>query len=110
MGALAIDCVLVAILLDLLHASSDGLFLIVLASYGAIMWKVRGSTVGGLICNLEVVRSDGQPMDWGTALVRALGSFVSLVVVGLGFVWIAIDHEKRGWHDKIAGTIVVRVP
>jgi uncharacterized RDD family membrane protein YckC len=109
MAALFIDGVLVAILLDLSHASSN-LFLIALACYGAIMWKVRGSTVGGLVCSLAVVRSDGQPMDWGTVLVRALGGFVSLIVVGLGFVWISIDREKRGWHDKIAGTLVVRVP
>jgi uncharacterized RDD family membrane protein YckC len=109
MWALFIDCVLVGVLLDLSHAHDD-LFLMVLAAYGAIMWKVRGSTVGGLICSLEVVRSDGQPMDWGTALVRALGSFVSLIVVGLGFFWITVDREKRGWHDKIAGTVVVRVP
>jgi uncharacterized RDD family membrane protein YckC len=33
-----------------------------------------------------------------------------MIVVGLGFIWIAIDDDKQSWHDKIAGTAVVRVP
>jgi len=57
-----------------------------------------------------VVRIDARPVDWPTAIVRALGCFISIVVIGLGFIWIAFDPEKQGWHDKIAGTVVVRVP
>jgi len=43
-------------------------------------------------------------------VVRALGCFLSLLVCGLGFIWVAFDQEKQSWHDKIAGTVVVRVP
>lgn len=109
MFALLIDIVLVAVVLSFMRGS-DNLFLLALASYGAIMWKLRGSTVGGIICNLEVVRHDGREMDWSTAIVRALSSFLSLIALGLGFIWIAIDTDNRAWHDKIAGTVVVRVP
>ena len=42
--------------------------------------------------------------------MRALGCFLSLAVVGLGFIWIAFDGAHQAWHDKIAGTVVVRVP
>jgi uncharacterized RDD family membrane protein YckC len=42
--------------------------------------------------------------------VRALSCFLSLAVVGFGFVWVAFDDEKQAWHDKIAGTTVVIVP
>jgi uncharacterized RDD family membrane protein YckC len=84
--------------------------MILLAIYGAVMWKIKGTTIGGILCNLQVVRLDGRPVDWGTAIVRALSCFLSLVVFGLGFIWIAFDSEKQGWHDKIAGTIVVRSP
>jgi uncharacterized RDD family membrane protein YckC len=42
--------------------------------------------------------------------VRALSCFLSLVVAGLGFIWIAFDPDHQAWHDKIAGTAVVRVP
>jgi uncharacterized RDD family membrane protein YckC len=82
---------------------------VVLAVYGAVMWKTRGSTIGGSVFDLRVVRLDGRPIDWETAIVRALSCFLSMVVVGLGFIWIAFDGNKQAWHDKIAGTVVVRV-
>jgi uncharacterized RDD family membrane protein YckC len=74
------------------------------------MWKLRGSTVGGIIFDLQVVRLDGRALDWETAIIRALGCFLSLAVAGLGFIWIAFDGAHQAWHDKIAGTVVVRVP
>ena len=80
------------------------------ALYGALMWKLRATTVGGIIFGLKVVRLDDRPVDWATAIVRALGCFLSLIVFGLGFFWVAFDREKQSWHDKIAGTVVVRVP
>jgi uncharacterized RDD family membrane protein YckC len=109
MLALLLDVVLVGVVMHLISASSD-MFLIVLAAYGLVMWRLRGSTVGGIIFNLAVVKHDGREMDWGTATVRALSAFLSLFALGLGFIWIAIDPENRSWHDKIAGTVVVRVP
>jgi uncharacterized RDD family membrane protein YckC len=109
MGALFIDALLIGIVVKFLHGPHN-LTMILLAIYGAVMWKLKGTTVGGILCNLRVVRLDGRPIDWGTAIVRALSCFLSLVVLGLGFIWIAFDSEKQGWHDKIAGTIVVRSP
>jgi uncharacterized RDD family membrane protein YckC len=49
-------------------------------------------------------------MDWGVALVRGLSAFLSLVVFGLGFIWVAFDDAKQSWHDKVAGTTIVKVP
>lgn len=110
MAALLIDLVLVGFALGMIgHHGSDGM-LLVLAGYGAVMWKLNGSTVGGIICNLKVVRLDGRPVGWETAILRALGCFLSLVAAGLGFFWIAFDREHQAWHDKIAGTVVVLVP
>ena len=108
MGALLLDLILIGIVTHQLHGHD--VHLILLAAYGAVMWKLKGSTIGGIICGLHVVRVDGRPIDWPTAIVRALGCFLSLAVVGLGFIWIAIDHDRQGWHDKIAGTAVVRAP
>jgi uncharacterized RDD family membrane protein YckC len=112
MGALFLDALLIGIVVNFLHVlhGTHDLMLIVLAIYGAVMWKIKGTTVGGILCNLHVVRLDGRPIDWGTAIVRALSCFLSLVVLGLGFIWIAFDSEKQAWHDKIAGTVVVRSP
>lgn len=109
MLALLIDLILVGVALSWVHHGGRGMLLL-LAGYGAIMWKLKGTTVGGIVCDLKVVRIGGAPLDWGTAIVRALGCFLSLVVCGLGFIWIAVDHEHQAWHDKIAGTVVVRVP
>jgi uncharacterized RDD family membrane protein YckC len=109
MGALLLDAVLIGILLHQVHEGAN-LELLILAAYGAVMWKLKASTIGGIICGLKVVRLDGRPIDWPTAIVRALSCFLSLAVVGLGFLWIAIDSEKQAWHDKIAGTVVVRAP
>jgi uncharacterized RDD family membrane protein YckC len=109
MLALLIDAILISIALSMLSHTGK-LFLISLATYGAIMWKLKGTTVGGIVCNLKVVRLDSRPMDWPTSVIRALGCFLSLIVVGLGFIWIAFDDGRQSWHDKIAGTAVVRSP
>jgi uncharacterized RDD family membrane protein YckC len=109
MAALFLDVLLVGFVMSVLHHVFH-LQLLGLAAYGAAMWKLRGSTVGGLVFDLQVVRLDGRPIDWETAIVRALGCFLSLAVAGLGFIWIAFDQANQAWHDKIAGTVVVRVP
>lgn len=110
MGALLIDAMLVGIVLGGLWHHSSGMELPALATYGAVMWKIRGTTIGGIVFHLKVVRVDGRPVDWATSIVRALSCFLSLVIVFLGFLWIVFDDNKQAWHDKIAGTIVVRVP
>ncbi|MDB6094372.1 MAG: domain containing protein [Verrucomicrobia bacterium] len=108
-AALILDVILVGIILAIFH-SNGKVELLALAAYGAVMWKLRGSTIGGIICGLKVVRLDDRPIDWSTSVVRALACFLSLAVIGLGFIWVAFDDQSQSWHDKIAGTTVVRVP
>ena len=108
MAALLLDALLVGFLMGVVLQVYH-LELPVLAAYGAMMWKLRGSTIGGIVFDLRVVRLDGRQIDWETAIVRALACFLSLAVAGLGFFWIAFDDHKQAWHDKIAGTVVVRV-
>ena len=117
MGALLLDLILVGLLTGfvtgmlprVMQPEPPSVFVLV-AIYGAVMWKLRGTTIGGVVCGLKVVRLDERPIDWPTSCVRAVSCFLSMVVAGLGFIWIAIDDEKQAWHDKIAGTVVVRVP
>jgi uncharacterized RDD family membrane protein YckC len=87
-------------------AGWTGALLVPLAIYGAIMWRLKGTTIGGIVFDLQVARIDGGPMDWTTAIVRALGCFLSIIALGLGFLWILFDDERQAWHDKIAGTVV----
>ena len=96
MAALLLDALLVGILIDLLHHLFN-LELLVLAVYGAAMWKLRGSTIGGIVFDLQVVRQDGREIDWATAIVRALACFLSLAAAGLGFIWIAFDDGKQAF-------------
>ncbi|MGC1458106.1 MAG: RDD family protein, partial [Steroidobacteraceae bacterium] len=114
MGALFIDAVIIwaviRLLLNFPQEGSNRIGIIALAVYGAIMWKVKGTTMGGIVCDLHVVRVDSRPLDWPTVCVRALGCILSICALGLGFFWIAVDGGKQAWHDKLAGTIVVRVP
>ena len=73
-------------------------------------WSAGGATPGKMLMKLQIVRADGGgEIDVGTALLRYLGYFISGIALGLGFLSIIWDAEKRGWHDKIAGTRVIRV-
>ena len=119
MGAAFLDMVVVGFIAGIAHGplgfllaflSGPPTFLIVALAYFAGMWAWKGTTVGGIVLKLHVVRADGQPLTFVAALVRGLAAAFSVVVLFLGFLWIAWDRDKQGWHDKIAGTIVVRLP
>ena len=55
---------------------------------------------------MEVCSREGVTV--GKGVLRYLGYFVSTFVFMLGFIWVALDSRKRGWHDYIAGTVVVK--
>jgi uncharacterized RDD family membrane protein YckC len=108
MGAGFLDVVLVGILSHFIPFPAA--FLVGSVAYFTGMWAWKGTTVGNVVLNLKVVRLDGQPVTFAVALVRALAAWLSAVVLFLGFFWIAWDQERQGWHDKIAGTTVVKLP
>jgi len=70
---------------------------------------VTGQTVGKWVCGLRVVNKNAEPLGLGRAFVRWLGYWVSSLFFGLGFMWIIFSKQKQGWHDKIAGSYVIRV-
>ena len=88
---------------------NDFLHLVLFLGYFVGMHMWRATTLGGLVLGLKVVRLDGRRIDFPCAIVRALGSVFSGIVGGLGFFWCAWDPERQTWHDKLAGTVVVRV-
>ena len=113
LSASLLDACMVGIAFGMLHKIWDGFggsFPFWYAVYCICMWATKGTTIGGIICGLKVVRLDDRPVDWGVSVVRGLTAFLSLAVAGLGFVWVAFDNEKQSWHDKVAGTTIVRVP
>ena len=108
-GALALDVLLLGIAGALLHVEDGWMFLLIVV-YHVGFWAWKGTTIGGIVCHLRVVRSDGTPLRFTEALVRGLSAIISVAVAGLGWFWMLWDPGRQTWHDKIAGTIVVRVP
>jgi uncharacterized RDD family membrane protein YckC len=78
-------------------------------AYFPYFWKTRGQTPGMRAFQLYVVRDrDGGPISTGQAILRLIGYWIDGLVLYLGFIWILIDSRKRGWHDLIAGTVVIK--
>jgi len=103
-----LDLVLVVILGAVVHGPP--LALIVAVAYFTGLWAWKGTSIGGIVLGLKVVRTDGTPVSFAVSLVRTLAAGFSIFVLFLGFFWIAWDPEKQGWHDKIAGTVVLKLP
>jgi uncharacterized RDD family membrane protein YckC len=77
-------------------------------SYFAGFYYWRGATPMGLIFGLRVVRLDGRPLDFPTMAVRGVAAAFGAMAAGIGYFWCAWDPEKQTWHDKLAGTVVVK--
>jgi hypothetical protein len=106
--ATALDLILVGTISAWMHLPK--LFFILWGIYHIAMWTWRGTTIGGIVMGIRVVRTDGRPLNFALALIRALSSLFSAMVLFLGFFWAGWSRERQSWHDKIAGTIVVKVP
>lgn len=110
-AAFALDTLLVAIATQVLDLSRhDGWFPLLLLGYHIGFWAWKGTTLGGIVCGLRVVRTQGTELRFVDALVRGLGSVFSIAALGIGCFWMLQDPERQMWHDKIAGTLVVKVP
>jgi uncharacterized RDD family membrane protein YckC len=111
-AAFVLDLTLVAIVTGALDFGGDGLrgLILLLLVYFIAFWTWKGTTVGGIIVQLRVVRIDGTALRFSDALVRGLASLFSFACLGLGCLWILKDPDRQAWHDKIAGTYVVKVP
>lgn len=83
---------------------------ILTTGFSILFWvNYQGATPGKKLMAIKVVHGeDGKPLNYGVAVIRYFGYFVSLIPLALGYIWIAFDSKKQGWHDKIAGTYVVK--
>jgi uncharacterized RDD family membrane protein YckC len=71
-------------------------------------WKM-GATPGKMAMKLKIVRPDGSPLSFGRAAARYFAKGVSWMTLGIGFIMIAFDAEKRALHDRICDTRVIRL-
>lgn len=70
-------------------------------------WAKSGQTVGKAVMDIRIVKTDGSRLSLGQALLRYIGYLISGAALSLGFLWLAFDRKRQGWHDKIAGTYVL---
>ncbi|MGI4846853.1 MAG: RDD family protein [Janthinobacterium lividum] len=72
-------------------------------------WRYCQATPGKMVIGARIVdAATGQPTTLRQDVVRYLAYFLSAILLCLGFLWVAFDGRKQGWHDKLAGTVVVR--
>jgi uncharacterized RDD family membrane protein YckC len=83
-----------------------GAYLVVTVIYDLSFWMLAGQTPGRGLMGVRIVRADGQRLRLGNAIRREL-AYVLSAVLFLGYLWILLDNRRQGWHDKLAGTIVV---
>ena len=71
-------------------------------------WVLAGATPGKFLtgCEIRCVATGRRPGPL-RATLRYAAYLLSILPLGLGFFWIVWDRRKQGWHDKIAGTVVV---
>ncbi|RUO26516.1 RDD family protein [Aliidiomarina minuta] len=74
-----------------------------------LFWIYKQATPGKMAISCKVVDDKtGQIPTTAQYITRYLAYYLAAVPMGLGFLWIAFDAKKKGWHDKLAGTVVVR--
>ena len=91
--------------LNILNSIAFGFNLI----YFAFFLTISGQTPGKMIFGLKVTRMDGGSLRFPQALWRTFGYYLNQLTLFIGFLWVAFDSRKQGFHDKIARTIEIRI-
>jgi uncharacterized RDD family membrane protein YckC len=82
--------------------------LIIYGAYYIYFIGSMGQTPGKRIMSIKVVTTSGEHPSFGTAAMRYLVSLLSAAVFLLGYLWAFFNKERQTWHDKAAGTYVVK--
>jgi len=78
--------------------------------YFTLFWssKFQG-TPGKILLGLKIVDANGNKISYSTALIRYISTFISSLLLGIGYLWIIFDGKKQALHDKLASTYVIKV-
>jgi uncharacterized RDD family membrane protein YckC len=72
-------------------------------------WLRYSGTPGKMATKLRIVdAATGNKMTTGQAIGRYFAYTIAILPLCLGLIWVGIDKKKQGWHDKLAGTVVIR--
>ena len=87
------------------------LALVGVAAYQIYFWGTSGQTIAMRLFHLRVVDANtGGPIGFGRAVVRWLMTIVNSWACYIGWIWVAFDARKQGWHDKVANSVVLQIP
>jgi uncharacterized RDD family membrane protein YckC len=79
--------------------------------YFVVFWSTTGQTPGDRLMQLRVLGADDrEAVGPRRALVRCVGILLAAIPLFAGFVPILFDARRRGFHDRLAGTVVVEAP
>ena len=75
-----------------------------------LFWVKKQATPGKMAVSARIVDAEtgGKPSK-KQCVGRYFAYILSALPLGLGFLWVAFDSKKQAWHDKLAGTVVVKV-
>ena len=69
-------------------------------------WTHGGQTIGMRTWHIRIRAVQGEPVSWEAAAIRYLTALLSWAAGGAGFLWSAVDPERRTWHDRLSGTML----
>jgi uncharacterized RDD family membrane protein YckC len=96
--------------IDYHHFLYRGLLVVVTFIYFGGFWVHGGQTLGLRTWRLQVQRLDGGPITWPQALVRFAAAAPSLLLGGVGLLWILADRRNMAWHDHLSKSVIVQYP
>ena len=74
-----------------------------------LFWHYKSATLGKMLFKIKVIdASSGGKLSITQSIIRYFAYIPAGLVFCIGFIWIAFDKRKQGWHDKIAGTLVIK--
>jgi uncharacterized RDD family membrane protein YckC len=110
--ALGVISSAIGAILSLNTNGRSGLSVLLGLVYYVFFWSKSspwpGQTIGSKLLNVRVIKTDGSDLEISQALIRYVGFFISAICLLIGLIWAAFDPQKQGWHDKIAGTYVIK--
>ena len=77
--------------------------------YFTLFHFLVGQTPGKMLTGLRVETTEGEPLSFAQAFLRSVGGLLQLLPVGLGYLVVLFNSERRGWNDQLAGTRVVNL-
>jgi uncharacterized RDD family membrane protein YckC len=83
---------------------------LLVGSYYIVCWRKSGQTLAMQAWRLKLVNATNQKLGYGVLIKRYLLASLSLLCVGLGFLWALLDKNNAFVHDKCCATKVVVIP